>query len=41
MESEKKDTNELTDKTETDPQTLNTDLWLPTGEGAGHGEGEG
>ena len=32
MES-KNDTNELIYKTETDPQTLKTSLWLPKGKG--------
>ena len=31
MESKERDTNELTHKTETDPQTQRTDLWSPRG----------
>ena len=32
-ESEKKDTNELIYKTEIEPQTQKTNLWLPKGKG--------
>ena len=31
----KRDTNELIHKTEIDPQTLKTNLWLPKGKGGG------
>ena len=33
----KNDTNELINKTETDSQTLKTNLWLPKGKGGGKG----
>ena len=34
----KTDTNELVYKTETDSQTLKTNLWLPKGKGGGKDE---
>ena len=37
MESKKNDTNELIYKTETDSQTLKTNLWLPNGTGGAEG----
>ena len=37
MESKKIDTNELICGTETDSQTLKTNLWLPNGTGGGGG----
>ena len=33
----KNDTNEFISKTEIDPQTQKTNLWLPKGKGAGGG----
>ena len=37
VESKKKDTNEVIYKTETDSQTLKTNLWLPKGKCGGEG----
>ena len=41
MESKKKDTNELICRTETDSQTLKTNLGLPKGTGGGGRDGLG
>ena len=38
VESKKKDTNEVIYKTETDSQTLKTNLWLPKGKCGGEGQ---